>query len=192
MNFQSELEKRSQGICELCASDKGLVSVEVEPAPRNDSADYVYICEVCQGQISGATPLDSNHWRCLNDAMWSEIEAVKVVSWRMLNILKKEGWPNDLLEMMYMEEATLDWAKSEIKQENEEVLVHRDANGAVLKSGDNVVLVKDLEVKGGNFTAKRGVAVKGITLVDDNELQIEGRVNGQQIVLLTKFVKKSQ
>ncbi len=46
-------------------------------------------------------------------------------------------------------------------------------------------------VKGANFTAKRGTVVRGISLVADNQEHIEGRVNGQQIVILTKFVKKS-
>jgi protein PhnA len=54
-----------------------------------------------------------------------------------------------------------------------------------------VTLTKDLTVKGANFTAKRGTAVRNISLVFDNEGQIEGRVNGQRIVILTKFVKKS-
>jgi len=52
-------------------------------------------------------------------------------------------------------------------------------------------LIKDLNVKGGGFTAKRGTAVRGISLVADNAEHIEGRVSGQQIVILTKFVKKS-
>jgi len=46
-------------------------------------------------------------------------------------------------------------------------------------------------VKGSSMVAKRGTAVRGISLVRDNPEQIEGRVNGQQIVILTKFVKKS-
>ena len=67
---------------------------------------------------------------------------------------------------------------------------HRDSNGAVLVQGDTVVLIKDLVVKGANFTAKRGTAVRGIALVPDNAAQIEGRVEGQRIVILTEFVKK--
>jgi protein PhnA len=70
-------------------------------------------------------------------------------------------------------------------------LKHIDSNGVVLQAGDTVVLVKDLDVKGAGFTAKRGTAVRGISLVADNPEHIEGRVNGQQIVILTKFVKKS-
>jgi protein PhnA len=68
---------------------------------------------------------------------------------------------------------------------------HVDSNGVVLETGDTVTLIKDLTVKGANFTAKRGTAVRRISLVADNPEHIEGRVNGQQIVILTKFVKKS-
>lgn len=37
---------------------------------------------------------------------------------------------------------------------------------------------------------KRGTAVRGISLVPDNAQHIEGRVEGQRIVILTQFVKK--
>ena len=52
-------------------------------------------------------------------------------------------------------------------------------------------LIQKLNVKGANFTAKRGTTVRGISLVADNAEQLEGKVNGQQIVILTKFVNKS-
>ena len=38
--------------------------------------------------------------------------------------------------------------------------------------------------------AKRGTAVRRISLDMDNENHIEGRVDGQHIVILTQFVKK--
>jgi len=60
-----------------------------------------------------------------------------------------------------------------------------------LAAGDTVTLIKDLNVKGAGFTAKRGTAVRGIALVADKAEHIEGKINGQQIVILTKFVKKS-
>jgi protein PhnA len=47
-----------------------------------------------------------------------------------------------------------------------------------------------LDVKGANFTAKRGTAVRNIRLVHDNPEQIEGKINGQGIVILTQYVKK--
>jgi len=51
-------------------------------------------------------------------------------------------------------------------------------------------LIKDLDVKGAGFTAKRGTAVRNISLTSNPE-HIEGRVNGTRIVLLTCFLKKS-
>ena len=42
-----------------------------------------------------------------------------------------------------------------------------------------------------SFTAKKGTVVRNISLVPDNAGQIEGRVNGQRIVILTQYVKKN-
>ena len=69
--------------------------------------------------------------------------------------------------------------------------MHKDSNGTVLANGDTVTLIKDLPVKGAGFTAKRGTAVRNISLVPDNAGHIEGRVEGQRIVILTQFVKKN-
>lgn len=132
--------------------------------------------------------VESNHWRCLNDSMWSEVPAVKVIAYRMLNRLKAEGWPMDLLDMLYLDEETLGWAKAEAAAET--ALVHKDSNGAILQAGDTVTIIKDLNVKGSSLVAKRGTAVRNITLVHDNAEQIEGRVEGQKIVILTQYVKK--
>jgi protein PhnA len=191
MAIESELSARSGGVCELCGNSSNLSGFEVEPSTSRGGDDYVHACNTCAGQLKDESTVDPNHWRCLNDSMWSEVEAVKVVAYRMLNHLKSEGWPADLIEMIYLEEDTLKWAKSGMLVEGEVVLKHIDSNGSVLKAGDNVLLIKDLGVKGGgNFTAKRGTAVRGISLVHDNAEHIEGRVEKQHIVILTKFVKK--
>ena len=124
--------------------------------------------------------------------MWSEVPAVKVVSWRMLSRLKNNTWAADALEMIYLEEDQLAWASSTGDQDDSgEVELHRDCNGAILQTGDSVVLIKTLEVKGSSLSAKVGTAVKNIRLVHDNTEQIEGKIDGQQIVILTKYVKKS-
>jgi protein PhnA len=60
-----------------------------------------------------------------------------------------------------------------------------------LQRGDSVVIIKDLDVKGSSLVAKRGTAVRNISLVHDNANQIEGRVGPTQVVLLTQFVKKT-
>jgi protein PhnA len=187
--MEKELGKRSGDSCELCAAAENLSAFIVTPRSGNAIDDCVYTCSTCKDQLVGDTEMIKNHWRCLNDSMWSEVDAVKVVVWRTLNSLKSEGWPNDLLEMMYMEPDTESWAKE--GQKDEDAVVHIDSNGVQLQSGDSVVLIKDLKVKGGgNFTAKRGTAVRNITLVHDNPEHIEGKVEGQRIVILTQYVKK--
>lgn len=69
-------------------------------------------------------------------------------------------------------------------------IVHLDSNGVKLNAGDTVTLIKDLDVKGSSLVAKRGTAVRNIRLSPSNSEHIEGRVEGQNIVILTKFVKK--
>ncbi len=124
--------------------------------------------------------------------MWSEVPAVQVVSWRMLNRLRQESWASDAIDMMFFDEATLAWAKATGDHENSDAVeLHRDSNGTRLQDGDNVVLTKTLDVKGSSLNAKLGTVVKGIKLVADNVEQIEGKIEGQTIVILTKYLRKN-
>ena len=189
MSLLDDLNSRSGGVCELCSAEGDLSSFLVSPKTEGLPDNCVAVCETCKTQLEDETKVDPNHWRCLNDSMWSAVPVVKVVAWRMLNQLRGEGWPVDLIEMMYMEEEELNWAKQGILDGTE--VIHRDCNGTPLKSGDSVTLVKNLNVKGANFTAKRGTAVRNIKLVADNTDHIEGRVNDQQIVIITEYVKKN-
>ncbi|MDC0584104.1 PhnA domain-containing protein [Bacteroidales bacterium] len=188
MSIEKELQARSS-VCELCGADHKLNAFGVEPLKSETSDNYIWVCETCMIQLQDDSKIDANHWRCLNDSMWSEVPAVKVLAWRMLNQLKSEGWPQDLLDMLYLEDELLEWAKAGLEDEN--AIKHIDSNGNVLKSGDSVVLIKDLDVKGSSITAKRGTAVRRISLDPDNAEYIEGKVDGQQIVILTQYVKKS-
>ncbi len=167
--------------CALCGAQE---AAEFTVAPRDE---ILSLCGTCRSGAEGA-PEDLPHWKCLNDAIWSPEPAVQVVAYRLLHKLDAV-WVRELLEIAYLEPDTLSWAEAELGAEPE--LIHRDSNGAVLVSGDTVVLIKDLPVKGAGFTAKRGTAVRNISLVSDNAGQIEGRVEGQRIVILTQFVKKS-
>jgi protein PhnA len=190
--IQEKLQERSNNQCELCTSTSDLTVYTVPPRDTESEENSILICENCNTQINDESKVDPNHWRCLNDSMWSEVSAVKVVAWRMLNQLRAEGWPSDLLEMMYLEEETLAWAKEGAAAEvTEEAIIHKDSNGVVLEAGDTVVLIKDLPVKGSSLVAKRGTAVRRISLDHENANHIEGKVEGQQIVILTQFVKKS-
>lgn len=190
MSLEQDLFQRSGSQCELCGSREDLQVYEIPDSPSGVEP-YLLLCSNSKEQIENPEETDPNHWRCLNDCMWSPVQAVQVMAWRMLNRLINEGWPQDLLDMMYMEDDVKAWAQA---GKNENIIAddvqHRDSNGAVLEAGDTVVLIKDLNVKGSSLVAKRGTAVHRVSLVHDNPEQIEGKVEGQQIVILTKFMKK--
>ena len=189
MTIEQTLTSRAGSQCELCSASDNLSVYEVPPVTDPDSDKCVLLCGHCKSQIEQTADIDVNHWRCLNDSMWSQTPAVQVMAWRMLNRLKAEGWAQDLLDMLYMEQDVLDWAKA-LGDEEPSDGPTLDSNGAQLQAGDTVTLIKDLVVKGANFTAKRGTAVKNISLTSNPE-HIEGKVNGVHIVLLTKFLKKA-
>lgn len=192
MSILQTLKERSNNTCEVCKSDKGLSQYTLPPSLNESVDNSLLVCSTCLSQIEGQTEMDANHWRCLNDSMWSEFVAVQILSWRMLQRLRGEGWPKDLLDMMYLDDEALALARAtgEDKDESEKV-IHRDVNGVILENGDSVVLVKDLKVKGSSMVAKQGTAVRNIRLDRDNAEYIEGKVDGQQIVIITKYVKKT-
>ncbi len=191
MKTVDQLIERSGNKCELCESTDNLKLFYVPFSTGKYAEEAIYACENCISQIDKRAELDSNHWQCLTTSMWSEFPAVQVVAWRMLNRLKNESWAVDNLDMLYLDEEVLAWAEASGDQHsegNEEL--HRDCNGAILQQGDTVTLIKDLDVKGSSLNAKIGTAVRSIRLVHDNPEQIEGKVEGQTIVILTKYVKK--
>ncbi|MBO9575854.1 MAG: alkylphosphonate utilization protein [Sphingobium sp.] len=66
----------------------------------------------------------------------------------------------------------------------------RDAVGNLLADGDQVTLIKDLEVKGAGQTLKRGTLIKSIRLTGDPQ-EIDCRYEGiKGLVLRAEFVKK--
>ena len=190
MSAEQIIIARCNSKCELCASDSPLSLYEVPPTSDGTADQCIMICATCKSQIEGSEPSDANHWRCLNDSMWTPVPAVQVMAWRMLKQLSAESWAIDLLDMLYLEDDVLQWAESGSSSEEETDAPCMDSNGAQLQSGDNVTLIKDLVVKGANFTAKRGTTVRNISLTSNPE-HIEGRVNGTRIVLLTCFLKKA-
>jgi len=191
MTIEQELLQRSGGKCELCGATEALDSYLIPPDSDGSADQAILVCDTCRNQIDNPDTVDVHHWRCLNDSMWSQVPAVQVMAWRMLTRLSAEGWPQDLLDMLYLDDDTLAWAKADGAGDDGDAVVHKDSHGNILQAGDTVTLIKDLNVKGANFTAKRGTAVRNISLVADNAEHIEGKVNGQQIVILTQFVKKS-
>ena len=191
MNIEKALQERSQQACELCKATENLNVYTLQPSKKIDLRDSIYACQTCTSQIENSDLINPNHWRCLNDSMWSEFLPVQIMSWRMLNRVLSAGWSQDLLDMMYLDEESLEWAKALGDGVEEGTkLIHRDVNGVILETGDSVVLIKDLKVKGTSMVAKQGTAVRRISLDHENETYIEGKVDGKHIVIITQYVKK--
>jgi protein PhnA len=71
----------------------------------------------------------------------------------------------------------------------EERLV-RDANGAILRDGDTVTVVKDLKIKGSSSVVKVGTKVRNIRLVEGDH-DIDCKIPGiGSMGLKSEFVRK--
>ncbi|MFA7615602.1 MAG: PhnA domain-containing protein [Moheibacter sp.] len=192
MKLEEILKQRSGGVCELSGEAGNLNLYEVGPTDGNQPERAILISDKALAQIEKREEPDSDYWeKILPTAMWSEVSGVQVVSWRMLNRFRNESWAAEALDMIYLDDETLEWAKASGDHTGDgTVELHKDSNGNILQNGDTVTLIKDLDVKGSSLVAKIGTAVRNIRLVRDNPEQIEGKVDGQSIVILTKFVKK--
>jgi protein PhnA len=191
MKLEEVLLKRSGKVCELCGSDGGIQLYDVIPPANRNEENCIMICTKCRAQLEKKEELDSDHWKKLPETMWSEVPGVQVVAWRMLNRLRHESWAADALDLLYLDEEKLSWAKATGDHESNALVdIHKDAYGQVLQHGDTVILTKNLDVKGSSLHAKLGTVVKNIRLVENNTEQIEGRVEGQMIVILTKYVRR--
>ena len=191
MKLPELLLNRSENKCELCGATDALQVYEVPPQDQTNADNCIMVCNTCLAQIDKKAELNQEHWKCLNESMWSEATGVQVVAWRMLNRLKAESWAADLLDMLYLDDNKLAWAKATGDHDNDSsVDLHKDANGTILLQGDSIVLTKSLDVKGSTLNAKMGTVVKNIRLVEGNTEQIEGKIEGQTIVILTKYVRK--
>ncbi len=179
------LKERCQNICELCSSEEAETAFAVSPKNNDSIENEVAICTTCLETLSKEK--DNTHWQCLAGSIYNPEPSVQALTYRILHQHNSEEWAKDIMQSVELDEKVIDWALSAFQQKE----VHRDANGNELQSGDNVVLAQVLNVKGTNFMAPKGTVVKRIKLVPDNTEQIEGKINEQTIVILTKFVRKS-
>lgn len=183
MSLSPALEQRSGNRCELCSVAADLVPFTVSPKEGKTADEQVAVCPACLDALAEPT-VHADHWRCLTGAVWSETPAVQALSYKTLSALPGEDWAAEALESVEFPENVVAWATGG------EAVVHKDAFGNELAAGDNVLLTQNLNVKGANFIAPKGTLVKKIRLVADNAEQIEGKINGDTIVILTKYVKK--
>ncbi|MFT7581616.1 MAG: protein PhnA [Myxococcota bacterium] len=193
--IRQAIAARAAHTCELCSANDDLEAhaVPLNPAAPVAPADSALLaCGACRTQLADGAMLESTHWFCLQESIWSEVPVVQVVSWRMLQRLSGETWAADVLEQAYLDDAVMAWATLVSVADDGDADVDAptlDSNGTVLLDGDSVTVIKDLDVKGTSFVAKRGTVVRGIRLTGDPE-NIEGRVNKVHLVLKTCFLKK--
>lgn len=179
------LQQRCQDTCELCASDTAVSAYAVSPKNNDLIENEVALCAACLSELQNRT--SPQHWQCLAGSIWNTEPSVQALSYRILHSIREQAWAEELISSVELDESVTAWAMSAY----EEKILHRDSQGNLLSNGDTVVLIQGLSVKGANFTAPKGTIVKKIRLVADNAEQIEGKINEQTIVLLTKYLRKS-
>ncbi|HEX8516887.1 MAG TPA: PhnA domain-containing protein [Bacteroidia bacterium] len=185
MAISGKLKERNTGLCELCNAENADHEYTVSPKTDDSIENQVALCDTCLTAIDSK---DSGfHWRCLEGSIWSPHTSILALSYRILQNYKNEDWAGNLLSSVDWDEKVVQWAMTAFEVPD----VHIDAFGNKLQNDDTVVLTQQLNVKGTSFSASKGTVVKKIKLVHDNNEQIEGKINDQTIVILTKYVKKS-
>ena len=184
MSISAKLEERSNGLCELCTTETATEAYAVSPKNNDVIENEVALCPTCFAKLEEK---DASHWQCLAGSIWNTEASVQALTYRILYNAKEEQWASEIMNSVELDESVINWAVSAFEQTD----VHKDANGVLLENGDTVVLTQVLNVKGANFMAPKGTIVRKIRLVPDNADQIEGKVNDQTIVILTKYVRKS-
>jgi protein PhnA len=185
MSISQKLKDRNSGVCELCNAENASHEYTVSPKTDDSIENQVALCNTCFDAVDSKDA--GFHWRCLEGSIWSPEPSVQALSYRILHNYKDEDWAANLISSVDYDENVVQWAMSAFEIPD----VHIDAFGNKLENGDTVVLTQQLNVKGTSFSASKGTVVKKIKLVHDNSEQIEGKINDQTIVILTKYVKKS-
>ena len=184
-DYLEALQQRADHTCEVCGNTESLTAFEVTSTNRVLSPDTcVLLCATCLENLQAPSESSQYHWSCLYESIWSPVPAVQVLAWRILDHHKTESWTQDLLGQLYLDDDLQVWAENDGKAP-----ITVDSNGVELQSGDSVYLIKDLDVKGASFVAKRGTTVRNIRVGDDPEY-VEGKVNGTSLMIKTIFIKK--
>ena len=90
-------------------------------------------------------------------------------------------------------ECAHEWSKETEEVTQDENLI-KDSNGNELNDGDDVIVIKDLKVKGSSSSVKIGTKVKNIKLIHDasDGHDIDCKIDGfGAMKLKSEFVKKS-
>ena len=93
-------------------------------------------------------------------------------------------------EMFICPECSHEW--NEHSQSAEATIKVVDVNGNIVQDGDNVIIIKELKVKGSSNSIKQGTLVKNIFLVEEAGHNISCKISGfGSMNLKSEFVKKA-
>jgi protein PhnA len=95
-------------------------------------------------------------------------------------------------DIMVCPECFYEWNPAEsVAEQTQDNLVVVDSNGKALQTGDSIIIIKDLPVKGAPKPLKAGTKVKNIRLVEGDH-NISCRIDGfGAMALKSEFVKKA-
>ncbi len=95
-------------------------------------------------------------------------------------------------EMIVCSLCAYEWNPNQDDETDDEQIA--DANGNSLTDGDDVIVIKDLKVKGSSSSVKKGTKVKGIKLIHNAKdgHDIDCKIDGfGAMKLKSEFVKKA-
>lgn len=111
-----DLARRAKSKCELTGA-AGVPLRPYEVPPVGDEPDLertLLLSEACHKALDRPEKLEGRAWQCLAEVVWSEMPAVQVVAWRMLERLaKREDWARDVVDEVFLDPDVEQWAKSE-------------------------------------------------------------------------------
>ena len=67
-SLSSKLKDRSEGQCELCASNAAQFAYAVSPKGNESIENEVAVCETCVSLIESGEK--DSHWNCLAGSIW--------------------------------------------------------------------------------------------------------------------------
>lgn len=86
-------------------------------------------------------------------------------------------------------ECAHEWDPTEASATTDSLQV-KDSNGNLLTDGDDIILIKDLKLKGSSSVLKKGAKAKNIRLVEGDH-EIDCKIDNMKIMLKACFVKKA-
>src|SRR3546814_3156745 len=84
-------------------------------------------------------------------------------------------------------DCAFEWPIAADAQAGEPGLRVRDSNGNELADGDNVVVIKDLKVKGSSIPLTQGTLIRGIRLVEDDAEHIRSEEHPSELQSLMRI-----